>query len=244
MPTVLVTGAGRGFGRGIATAFTATGADIIGVARTAAKLDALRAELGDSFVPERADVTDPDVARDLIGKYRPDVLVLNAGATPPMGPIHEHTWETFSRNWEVDTRHVFEWTREALRLPLAPGSVVVAVSSGAAVGGSPLSGGYAGAKSAIRFISSYAADESGRGALGIRFVALLPQLTPATDLGSVGVAAYAERQGVDAAAFARRLEPVLTPQGVGDAVVELAGSGRDGLEYLLTGAGLKLLGDR
>ena len=61
-----------------------------------------------------------------------------------------------------------------------------------------MSGGYAGAKSALRFISSYAADESDRAGLGIRFVTLLPQLTPATDLGSVGVAAYAERQGVEA----------------------------------------------
>ena len=39
--------------------------------------------------------------------------------------------------------------------------MVIAVSSGAALRGSPLSGGYAGAKATIRFIASYAADESG-----------------------------------------------------------------------------------
>jgi hypothetical protein len=37
---------------------------------------------------------------------------------------------------------------------------VSAMSSGAAHFGSPLSGGYAGAKAAIRFACSYAADES------------------------------------------------------------------------------------
>ena len=94
-----------------------------------------------------------------------------------MRPIHRQTWQTFSRNWEVDVQHVFNWTREALLLPLEPGSVVIAISSGAAINGSPLSGGYAGAKATIRFIASYAAAESGRNALGIRFTAVLPQLT-------------------------------------------------------------------
>src|SRR6266568_9317879 len=65
----------------------------------------------------------------------------------------------------------------------------------AAVNGSPLSGSYAGAKATIRFIASYAASESGRNALGIRFTSVLPQLTPETDLGAAGVAAYAARQG-------------------------------------------------
>src|ERR1017187_6170320 len=46
-----------------------------------------------------------------------------------------------------------------------------------------------------------AAAESGRNALGIRFTSVLPQLTPETDLGAAGVAAYAARQGVDIPAF-------------------------------------------
>ena len=98
----------------------------------------------------------------LIEQYRPDTLVLNAGAPPLMRPVQHHTWDTFSRNWDVDVRHAFHWIREALLLPLHPGSTVVTMSSGAAVAGSPLSGGYAGAKAAIRFITGYAADESER----------------------------------------------------------------------------------
>jgi hypothetical protein len=64
------------------------------------------------------------------------------------------------------------------------------MSSGAAHFGSPLSAGSAGAKAAIRVLCSYAADESCRAGLDIRFVSVLPKVTPATDLGAVAVAAY------------------------------------------------------
>src|SRR6266487_3204571 len=47
--------------------------------------------------------------------------------------------------------------------------------------------------------SALAAAESKRAVLGIRFVSVLPQLTSATALGAVYVAAYAARQGADVA---------------------------------------------
>ena len=71
-----------------------------------------------------------------------------------------------AQNWNVDVRHVFEFARAALLAPLDPGSVVISLSSGAARQGSPLSGGYAGAKATIKFISAYAGAESERNALG------------------------------------------------------------------------------
>jgi NAD(P)-dependent dehydrogenase (short-subunit alcohol dehydrogenase family) len=241
--TALVTGASRGFGRAIATELHAAGADVIGVARHQVPLEGLGEQLGDRFTGVVADITDPVEARQLLGRYAPQILVLNAGATPETGPLYELTWEQFSRNWTVDTRQVFNWTTEALRAPLAPGSLVVAMSSGAAIGGSPRSGGYASAKSAIRFITAYAALESHRAELGIRFTALLPQLTPATALGAVGVAAYADYEGVDDSTFRQRLDPILTPEQVGRSVVDLcrAREPDDGerREYLVTGAGLR-----
>jgi hypothetical protein len=102
------------------------------------------------------------------------------------------------------------------------------LNAGAAIKGSPLSGGYAGANATIRFIASYAAAESGQDALGIRFTAVLPQLTGATDLGAAAVAAYAARQGVDIPAFLEGRGPALTPERVGTAICDIAiGSGRD-----------------
>jgi NADP-dependent 3-hydroxy acid dehydrogenase YdfG len=241
--TALVTGASRGFGRGVAIALSQAGARVVGVARDADRLNELRAQLGDGFTPVAADATDPVVAGRLIDAYRPVTLVLNAGAAPLSRPLHQHTWETFSRNWDVDVKHVFAWTREALLAPLDPGSVVIAFSSGAAVNGSPLSGGYAGAKATIRFISSYAAAESSRSSFGIKFVSVLPQLTPATDLGAAAVAAYAARAGTDVEVFLKERGPALTPEQVGDAVTELATSpGRDPGAYMLGAAGLSPLG--
>jgi NAD(P)-dependent dehydrogenase (short-subunit alcohol dehydrogenase family) len=237
--TALVTGASRGFGRAIASALHAQGNDVVAVARNAEQLAALRHELGDTLTTEIADVTDPVVAGALIDRYRPDTLVLNAGAAPLYRPLHQHTWETFSRNWDVDTRHAFHWTREALLLPLDAGSTVIALSSGAAVAGSPLSGGYAGAKATIRFITNYAGDESERAGLGIRFISLLPRLTPATGLGSGAVAAYAHRDGLDVDDYLARLGPGLTPEDVGKATLELVTSpDHTPGAYLLTPAGL------
>ena len=235
----LVTGASRGFGRAIATALAASGVPVTGVARDGAALDAVAAELGGSFTPVAADAADPVVAGRLIDACRPGLLVLNAGAAPLSRPVQRHTWETFSRNWDVDVRHVFHWTREALLAPLDPGSLVVTLSSGAAVRGSPLSGGYAGAKATIRFITAYAASESERDGLGIRFVSLLPQLTPVTGLGGAAVSAYAAREGITVAAFTERAGPPLTAEQVAKAVLDLAvGDAAGPGAFLVTAAGL------
>ena len=123
--TAIVTGASRGFGRATAVSLAARGARVIGVARSAGPLAELREQLGDAFISEPADVADPAAAADLIARYRPETIVLNAGATPPVGPLREQTWETFSTNWNVDVRHVFGFIREALTAPLDPGSVVI-----------------------------------------------------------------------------------------------------------------------
>jgi NAD(P)-dependent dehydrogenase (short-subunit alcohol dehydrogenase family) len=240
--TAVVTGASRGFGRAIAAALVAQGTSVVGIARGEDGLAVVAGELGPGFTPWPGDATDENLALDVIRKHRPGLLVLNAGVIPHMGPLPEQTWETFSRNWHADTRHAFTWTRAALTEPLAPGSVVVAMSSGAALAGSPLSGGYASAKAAIRYIRGYAAEESQRAGLSIRFVALLPQLTPATGLGSAGVDGYAARQGVDRDTFVASLQPVLTPEQVAAAVVELAGDPGAGPEYLVNGAGLRPVG--
>jgi NAD(P)-dependent dehydrogenase (short-subunit alcohol dehydrogenase family) len=227
--TAIVTGASRGFGRGIADALAAAGANVVGVARSGATVT--------------ADVADPATARRLIDEYAPRTIVLCAGAAPQMSSLQEQTWESFSQNWNVDVAQAFHWTREALLRPLAPGSTVIAVSSGAALHGSPLSGGYAGAKATVKLIAAYAALESERAGLGIEFVSVLPALTPNTELGAKAVEAYAARQGVDVAAFVQSLQPALTAEQVGKSLLEIATTGRgDHRAYTLSSAGLSPLG--
>jgi NADP-dependent 3-hydroxy acid dehydrogenase YdfG len=249
--TVLVTGASRGFGLAVATAYAAQGARVIGVARDEERLAGVRDRLGATFTPVVADAAEPDTADRLLTEHRPDVLVLNAGAEPLCVPLQQHTWETFSRNWHVDVRQAFHWTRRALLLPLDAGATVVALSSSAALRGSPLSGGYAGAKSTVRFVSAYAADESRRAGLGIRFVSLLPQLTPATGLGLAAARAYAAREaggaaaegasGGGAAPFTRSPETELTPGQVAAAVLDVAAEAAPSEAYVITVSGVKAL---
>lgn len=240
--SAVVTGASRGFGRAIAAALVAAGTSVTGIARGEHDLRAVRDELGERFTPIAADATDEALARRVVATARPGLLVLNAGAAPHMAPVHDQTWESFSGNWQADTRHVFAWTKTALRAPLAPGSVVIAMSSGAALAGSPLSGGYAPAKAAIRYLARYAAGESARAGLGIRFVTLLPQLTPGTDVGSAGVAGYAAREGIDPAVFAERLQPVLTPEQVAKTALALAADPASEPEYQLSATGPRPVG--
>jgi NAD(P)-dependent dehydrogenase (short-subunit alcohol dehydrogenase family) len=240
--TAIVTGASRGFGRATAAALAATGVHVVGVARSRAALAAVQEQLGEGFTPVVADVADPNLAAQLLGRYQPRTLVLNAGATPSAAPLVRQTWESFSTNWHTDVRHVFQFVREALRRPLEPGSTVISLSSGAALRGSPLSGGYAGAKATIRLISAYAGLEAARNALGIRFVAVLPQITPATELGAPFVAAYARSSGLSQEAYLAQFGAILTPEEVARSIVDLAAA--DDLAapaYLLTDSGLRPL---
>jgi hypothetical protein len=112
------------------------------------------------------------------------------------------------------------------------------------VAGSPLSGGYAGAKATQRFITAYARDEAQRSGLGITFTALLPRLTPLTELGRPAVRAYAARAGQTEDEYLARFgTPPVTPEIAGAAVVELVRSDAAAVApaYLLTGAGLQEL---
>ena len=240
--TALVVGASRGLGRGIAIAVDDAGADVVAVARSSAALTELAAA-AKAIQPEIADACDPTVAGSLVDRYEPDVVVLVAGASPLARPLHLHTWETFSVNWHTDVRMTFHWLREALLKPLRPGSRVIVVSSGAAIAGSPISGGYAGAKATQRFITGYAGDEARRAELGINFTAVLPQLTPLTDLGRPAVRAYAARAGQSEDEFLAQLGAPLTPEIAGASVVDLLRTDAADLApgYLLTSAGLQAL---
>jgi NAD(P)-dependent dehydrogenase (short-subunit alcohol dehydrogenase family) len=155
----VVVGASRGLGRGIARAFAEAGAPVVAVARSGAALAEL-ATTSASIRTEVADAAGATMAGSLLDRHEPQAVILVAGASPLMRPLQDQTWETFSVNWHADVRIAFHWLREALLKPLRPGSRVVVVSSGAAVAGSPLSGGYAGAKATQRFMTGYAQDDA------------------------------------------------------------------------------------
>ena len=239
-PATLVVGAGRGLGRGIALAFDEAGFPVIAVARSRTDLaDVAAASSGIRF--EAADAADSTVAWSVLDRYRPQVLILVAGANPVMRPLHHHTWETFSANWHSDVKIAFTWLREALLQPLPPGSRVIVVSSGAAINGSPASGGYAGSKATQRFIAGYAQEEAQRLDLDIAVTTVMPRMTPFGGVGMRAIQAYAARNGLAEEAFLEQLGKVVTPESAGSALVGLVRKDPSTTApgYLLTGAGLQ-----
>jgi NAD(P)-dependent dehydrogenase (short-subunit alcohol dehydrogenase family) len=240
--TTVVVGASRGLGRGIARAFAEAGAPVVTVARTGPALAELAATSA-NLRTEVADAADATVAWSLVDQYEPEVLILVAGANPVMRPLQHQTWETFSVNWHTDVKIAFTWLREALLKPLPPGSRVVVVSSGAAINGSPASGGYAGAKATQRFLAAYAQEESRRAGLDITVTAVLPRMTPFGEVGRRGVRAYAARSGQTEQAYLQQLGEPLTPETAGSALIDLtrADPATTAPEYLLTAVGLQKL---
>lgn len=240
--TTIVVGASRGLGRGIATALAEAGAPVIAVSRTAATFPEPGNGSG-SIQPEIADAGDAAVPARLIDRYEPQNVVVVAGASPHMRPLRQHTWETFSANWHSDVRITFHWLREILLTGLRPGGRVVVFSSGAAVAGSPLSGGYAGANATQKIVTGYAQGEANQLGLDITFTAVLPRISPGTELGRSAAHAYATAAGISVEDFLKQFGPTLTPEIAGAAVADLlrAEAGTVAPAYLLTGAGLKKL---
>ena len=234
---VVVTGGSRGLGLGLVEALVAQGAKVTVVARGQGDLDAVRARLGVDTVA--ADVTDAAAARRVLAETRPDVLVLNAGAKPPMARLDQMAWNDFSATWETDVKAGLHWLQAALALPLGRGSRVLVGSSGAALNGSPLSGGYAGAKRMLWVMARYANGVSDQADLGIRFQVIVPQqMVGGTGVGDAGAKAYAEAQGVPTAQFLARFGAAMPPREFGDKVVRLLNDPR-----YATGMAFGLKGD-
>jgi NADP-dependent 3-hydroxy acid dehydrogenase YdfG len=59
------------------------------------------------------DITDREAAKRILANVRPEVLILNAGATPPMGPIDQISWDEFTANWNTDVRGTLHWLQAA-----------------------------------------------------------------------------------------------------------------------------------
>jgi len=215
---VVVTGGSRGLGLGLVEALVARGARVTVVARGAEALEAVGRRLGVATIS--ADVTDETAAHRILGEVRPDILVLNAGATPRMGRLDQLSWKDFSVAWETDVKAGLYWVQAALNLPLKPGSRVLVGSSGAAVTGSQMSGGYGGSKRMLWFMAKYANGVAQEKNLGIRFQAIVPrQMILGTGIGDAAANAYAGSMGITPEQFVARFGAPMPPRAFGDRVV-------------------------
>jgi NAD(P)-dependent dehydrogenase (short-subunit alcohol dehydrogenase family) len=237
---VVVIGASRGVGRQVAEAARRGGAHVLAVARQEGPLRRLAEEVPGTQILS-LDASDEAAPSKVFDILQPDILVLGGGAFPPAVPLHEQTWQQFAVNWETDVQIAFHFCKAALSRPLPAGTSIVLISSGAALAGSPVSGGYAGSKRTQLFIANYSQKESDRLGLGLRFSAVAPRITPDTDLGQHAVTAYSRYLGISAADFIASMASPPTASGVATAIIELATNADQskGKVYVVSGNGLE-----
>jgi putative cofactor-binding repeat protein len=184
----LVTGAGRGLGRGIALELGRAGAHVLCVARTAADLDEVVAEIaaeGGRAVAHPADATDDDAVRAAVaaaedlGDLR--VAVTAAGTNRP-GPARDYPMAEWDALFAVNVRATFLACRAAGDSMLrrgVPGSIVT-LSSQMGTVGYPGRVAYCATKHAVEGMTKALAVEWGRA--GVRVNAVAPTFveTPMT----------------------------------------------------------------
>src|SRR6516164_215722 len=217
---IVVIGGSRGVGRRVVEVAIGNGARALAVARQEGPLRQLAQEVPGAEVLS-LDATDEAAPAKVFEVLQPDVLVLSAGAVPPAAPFHEQNWQEFRVNWETDVKIAFHFCKASLTRPLAAGASVILISSGAALHGSPISGGYAGAKRTQIFIQNYSQKESDRLRLSIRFIALAPRMMPDSEIGKHAVDGYSLYLRISKAEFVQGIESPPTASDVATAAIEL-----------------------
>jgi len=144
--TVMITGAGSGFGRGASLALAERGHTVIATTETEEQAAALRAEAPQLTV-EKLDVTTDDVAK--AAGWDLDVLIDNAGAGQT-GPMADVPIDRVRRLFDVNVFGTLAVTQAVLPRMVAKGSGrIIIVSSIAGVLSAPTFGPYSMTKHAL-----------------------------------------------------------------------------------------------
>ena len=121
----LVTGAGKGIGRDVATTLAEYGAEVVAISRTQADLDSLKAAIGcQVFQANLADAKQTRLAVESAGEI--DLLVNNAGITI-LQSFFDTTLEAFDEIMAVNVRSVLVVSQIIARKMVArgqPGAIV------------------------------------------------------------------------------------------------------------------------
>lgn len=127
--TALVTGAGRGIGRGCALALARAGAEVIGAARTEEELRSLVEEMGGGGY-RVLDMTDSEAVRRTIrGLPALDILVNNAGWNRPQHALDVDD-TTLDTMLDLNLRSVFVAAQAAARrMAESGGGAIINMSS-------------------------------------------------------------------------------------------------------------------
>ncbi len=168
----LVTGAGKGIGRVIASVLAESGASVVALSRTPSELDSLKREIGCETIV--ADLADPDVAHNAAEKAEPiDLLVNNAGVAI-LEPFLDATAEAFDTTFAINVRAAMLVSQVVARGMIARGrgGAIVNVSSQASKIGLADHTTYCASKGALDNLTRTMALELGPH--GIRVNAINP----------------------------------------------------------------------
>lgn len=172
----LVTGAGRGIGRGTALAMAEAGAEVVAWSRTAEEIQTLAREIESAGGKARAqvvDVTDDAQVSEAIGELeRLDVLFNNAGTNRPQ-PLLEIDAESLDTVLDLNIRAAIIVAQAAARRMVAQeeGSIINMSSTMGHIGG-PNRAVYCTTKHAMEGLTKALAVEL--APLGIRVNAVAP----------------------------------------------------------------------
>lgn len=170
--SAIVTGANQGLGRAIAAAFVQAGADVLLLARDAAKLDRAREDLAPSAAAggtkvevKAGDVSRPEdcaaaVALAVSAFGGLTVLVNNAGVYGPMGRLEDVDWKEWEEAVRINLLGTVLMCRSALWPMRARGyGKIVNLSGGGATGPLPRFSAYAASKAAVVRVTETLAEE-------------------------------------------------------------------------------------
>lgn len=152
--TVLITGGGDGIGRALARTLHERGAVVALIDRDEAALEDLAAVLGERVLTATADVRNRDGMADAVRELAAragglDVVVANAGVTPPPAALRQIDPAEFDRVLNVNVTGAFNTVRPALDHLIARHGHVVVVSSAAAFAPGPGGAAYMVSKAAV-----------------------------------------------------------------------------------------------
>jgi 3-hydroxybutyrate dehydrogenase len=128
--SVLVTGASRGIGYGVAEGFIKAGATTFVLAESD-RIHAAAKELGKNAIPLQCDITDRNAVREALASVdRIDVLVNNAGLEriTPVDDPDPATEDTFRRIIDINVNGTWWVTRAALSKIPQGGRIIVTAS--------------------------------------------------------------------------------------------------------------------
>src|SRR6476660_5410253 len=159
--TVMITGAGSGFGKGASLALAARGHRVIATTETEAQAAELRAEAPELTV-EQLDITSSDVGK--AAEWDIDVLINNAGAGQT-GPMADVPLDRVRHLFDVNVFGTLAVTQQVLPKMVAKGSGrIIIVSSIAGVVSGPAFGPYSMTKHALEAMGkAMRAELAGQG---------------------------------------------------------------------------------